>query len=238
MDESPLTDAHAELILRILQAIETGRADGDYSLVSLMHDGEGSRLQVTLGVQFDEKSGQLKKVLELYCSRGGEGAERLAPFLEKVNTFASHSATALALDQNFQAVLRSLGPDPIMQEVQDEFFSSETWAPAKRWADENGFTLPLSMLIIDDSFLQSGGILQFLRERFDQVPPARGGDEKAWIRAYTKTRHNWLFNSNNLALHNSSYRTRFFLSLLELDDWMLEGKRYVVNDVTLKGVLS
>jgi chitosanase len=237
-DQTKLTNAHAELILQILQAIETGRPDGDYGLVSLMHDGGGDRLQLTLGVQFDEKSGDLEKVLELYCDRGGDAAERLEPFIGKINKFANHSATVLALDQNFQAVLRSLGKDPIMQDVQDEIFSAETWAPAKHWADANGFGLPLSMLVIDDSFLQSGGILQFLRERFEEVPPARGGEEKAWIRAYTQARHNWLSTSSNLAMRNSAYRTRFYLSLLELDDWMLEAERYAVNGVTLKGIAA
>jgi hypothetical protein len=35
------------------------------------------------------------------------------------------------------------------------------------------------MLIIDDSFLQSGGMLQFLRDRFEEVPPIRGVSDTA-----------------------------------------------------------
>jgi chitosanase len=236
-DESKLTDAHAELILQILQAIETGRAAGDYGLVSLMHDGEGDRLQVTLGIQFDEASGDLQKVLSAYCQKGGPAADHLSHFIAKVNRFASNSATVLAHDQNFQSILRSLGAEPAMRAAQDEIFDSETWGPAKKWFDSEGFTLPLSMLVIDDSFLQSGSILSFLRERFEEVPPARGGDEKAWIRAYTEVRHKWLSSSNNTALRNSSYRTRFYLSLLELEDWNLTGGRYSVNGVSIKGIV-
>lgn len=233
-----LTDTHAQLILQILQAIETGRPDGDYGLVSLMHDGEGDRLQVTLGVQFDEASGDLKKVLSSYCQKRGEAWQRLLPYVAKVNHFASNSATVLSHDQNFQAVLRSLGNDPAMRKAQDEIFDSETWGPAKKWFDAEGLTLPLSMLVIDDSFLQSGSILGFLRDRFEELTPAAGGDEKAWIRAYTEVRHKWLSTSSRVAMRNSSYRTRFYLSLLELGDWMLAQGRYSVNDVAIKGMIA
>jgi len=65
-----------------------------------------------------------------------------------------------------------------MQSAQDPIFVAETWDPAQQWFDENGFTLPLSMLVIVDSLLQSGSMLWFLRQRFREVPPAKGGREK------------------------------------------------------------
>jgi chitosanase len=235
MSGAKITSAQEETILRILEAIETGRPGGDYGLVSLMHDGEGDRLQVTLGIQFDEASGDLKKVLGLYQSRSGPGAVFLAPHIQRINTFATRAATVLGLDESFHELLRGLGSDPIMQKAQDDVFEQETWAPAKAWADQNGFTLPLSLLVIADSFLQSGSMLSFLRNRFVERVPARGGLEKSWIRAYVTVRHSWLRMSPNAALRSSSYRTRLYLSLLELQDWAVAERQYVVNGVEVKG---
>jgi chitosanase len=236
MSGAKITKAQEETILRILEAIETGRPGGDYGLVSLLHDGEGDRLQITLGIQFDEASGDLKKVLRLYQSRSGDAAPKLAPYIPRINTFATTSATVLGLDQGFHGLLRSLGSDPVMQNAQDDIFEQETWLPAKEWADQNGFTLPLSLLVIADSFLQSGSMLSFLRRRFVERVPARGGLEKSWIRAYVTVRHSWLKGSANAALRNSSYRTLLYLSLLELQDWALAEPQYVVNGVEVKAI--
>lgn len=231
-----LSDANNAVILQILQAIETGKAAGDYGLISLMHDGAGGRLQVTLGVQFDEASGQLAKVLQGYCSAApaSQGAAAIEPAIEKVNTFANSTATRLALDQPFHAILRSLGADPIMREVQDQLFESETLAPAAAWFKGYGFTLPLSMLVIQDSFLQSGGVLLSLRRQFAELPPVSGGDEKKWVSQYVQTRSDWLAGSSNSAMRASRYRTRFLLKLISAGDWELAGAKYTVNDVTIK----
>jgi chitosanase len=235
MSGAKITNAQEETILRILAAMETGRPDGDYGLISLIHDGQGDRLQVTLGIQFDEASGDLKKVLRLYQSRSGEATPKLLPFIPKINTYATRSATILSLDDSFHSLLRSLGSDSVMQQAQDDIFEQETWLPAKAWADQNGFSLPLSLLVIADSFLQSGGMLSFLRNRFVERTPARGGLEKSWIRAYVTVRHAWLKGSANAALRNSSYRTLLYLRLLELQDWALAEPEYVVNGVDVKG---
>ena len=68
-----------------------------------------------------------------------------------------------------------------MQRIQDDFFDKRYFQPAMQWADTNEFTLPLSALVIYDSFIHSGSILDFLRKRFPEVPPAKGGNEKTWI---------------------------------------------------------
>ena len=45
-----------------------------------------------------------------------------------------------------------------MRQTQDAFFDKVYFQPAKAWADAHGFTLPLSMLVIFDSFIHSGQI--------------------------------------------------------------------------------
>lgn len=64
-------------------------------------------------------------------------------------------------------------------------------------AAKNGFSLPLSALVIYDSFIHSGSILYFLRKRFHEMPTAKGGDEKTWIRQYVGVRQNCLRTTNS-----------------------------------------
>jgi hypothetical protein len=49
---------------------------------------------------------------------------------------------------------------------------------ACEWFKKNGFTLPLSMLVIYDSYIHSGGIRNDLRKRFAEWVPAEGRNEK------------------------------------------------------------
>jgi len=103
--------------------------------------------------------------------------------------------------------------------------------PRSEWFDENGFTLPLSMLVVSDSFLQSGSMLQFLRNRFKEGPPAKGGREKVFITDYTYVRNNWLFGHSNRAIRNSAYRTRCYLAQINSDNWNLDSLPIVMNGV-------
>ena len=103
-------------------------------------------------------------------------------------------------DDAFKSLLRAAGNDPVMQKARDFIFASEIWDLTQRWFNENGCTLPISMLVIADLFLQSGSILWFLRQRFKEVPPAKGGREKVFITSYTQPRHSWLSGSDNRAI--------------------------------------
>jgi chitosanase len=214
----------------VLKAAETGTPSGNYSLVTVLADGKNGRRQVTLGIQFDEASGDLGRVLDLYGKDGGRYAQELSRYRSLVDT-GDDVSTVLARDDTFKALLREAGGDPVMQAVQDNIFAAETWDPAQRWFNENGFTLPLSMLVISDSFLQSGSMLWFLRQRFKEVPPAKGGREKVFIADYTNHRHLWLSGSGNRAIHNSAYRTRCYLAQINSDNWDLDSLPIVMNGV-------
>jgi len=214
----------------VLKAAETGTASGDYSLVTVLADGKGGRRQVTLGIQFDEASGDLGRVLDLYAKNGGRHAQELSRYRQLIDT-GDNTSTVLAKNNTFKALLKRAGSDPVMQAVQDNIFASETWDPAQRWFTENGFTLPLSMLVIADSFLQSGLMLQFLRNRFREVPPAQGGREKVFITDYTYVRNNWLSDHPNRAIHNSAYRTRCYLAQINSENWNLDSLPIVMNGV-------
>src|ERR1700751_3135366 len=66
-----------DLVIRIIRVFETGADSGEYGLVTLLHDGAGGRLQVTLGIQFDEHSGDLARVLNGYVAALGMYAPQL-----------------------------------------------------------------------------------------------------------------------------------------------------------------
>jgi chitosanase len=102
--------------------------------------------------------------------------------------------------------------------VQEAFFDRTYFLPAMRWAEQNGFKLALSMLVIFDSFIHSGSIRPDIRKRFPEVPPAKGGDEKAWIGAYTRERQEWLVE---IGLKATTYRTRCYLEQIASGNWNL-----------------
>ena len=166
----------------------------------------------------------------MYLENGGRYVRMLSNYRRKVNT-GDRVSTVLAKSDSFKALLKRAGSDPVMQEAQDTIFAAETWDPAQRWFDENGFTLPLSMLVIADSFLQSGSMLQFLRNRFREGPPAKGGREKVFITDYTYVRNNWLSGHPNRAIHNSAYRTRCYLAQINSENWNLDSLPIVMNGV-------
>lgn len=127
----------------------------------------------------------------------------------------------LVNDTEFINALKSAGKEEIMQEVQDEFFDETYFSPAYNWFKNNGFILPLSMLVIYDSYIHSGGILTFLRNRFKEVPPASGGDEKTWIEQYVSTRKSWLANHSNKILRNTVYRMKTMQDCIDNNNWDL-----------------
>jgi chitosanase len=227
-----ISDSTINKILSVLKAAETGSASGDYSLVSLLHDGINDCLQVTYGIQFDEASGDLARVLTNYSQGSGQFVGQLTPYIGSCNIILPDpNATELSQDTAFQSLLQQAGADTAMQQVQDSLFESETWTPALNWAKIEGFTLALSLLVISDSFLQSGEIPTFLRDQFAAVPPIDGGDEKTWITEYTAVRNNWLLTSGDTALENSAYRTECYVGLIENNDWDL------TSTINMNGVL-
>lgn len=96
--------------------------------------------------------------------------------------------------------------------------SSRPWAG---WATGNGFTLGLSALVIYDSFIHSGGILDFLRARFSERPPARGGNKERWISQNIEVRHAWLSSHHRPAVRSSRYRTRDLRREIGRGNWDL-----------------
>jgi hypothetical protein len=85
------------------------------------------------------------------------------------------------------------------------------------------------MLVIYDSFIHSGSILDFLRARFPERPPASGGDEATWITQYVRVRHEWLTHHSNPDVRPSSYRTRDLAREIAAGNWDLAIQPIMAN---------
>ena len=134
------------------------------------------------------------------------------------------------LDNVVERSLKQAGKeDPMMMKTQEEMFDKLYLGPAFGWAAKYGFGLPLSYLVIADSFLHSGSMLDFLMNRFPEKKPAAGGDSKVWITAYTKTRKDWLTSHSNSLLRNTVYRCNCYLIQIDKNNWDLEETPVVMH---------
>lgn len=212
-------------IQSIVNCFETGSVKGNYGDVSIFADGPGRTRQITFGKSQTTASGHLQSLLELYINKNGQYANDLKPFVGQIK-----SNLGLYQNKTLIETLKKSGADPIMVQCQDEFFDEKYWVPAMKWAESNGFTSNLSKLVIYDSFIHSGGILDFLRNRFPAKTPKNGGNEKDWITQYVNVRHNWLSNHSVPILRKTIYRTKDMKRAIESNDWNLDST-FIANGI-------
>lgn len=221
-----LTTTQRNLIERVINAIETGRPEGQYGALSIAADGPNNIRQLSYGRAQATEYGPLRQLVQMYVSAGGQYSAELAAYADRVGS------EALTWDANFKNLLKDAGRnDPVMQQVQDQFFEKIAFTPAMAWADDNGFTRPLSALVIYDSWIQSGRVLWLLRQRFSENPPALGGHEQTWISEYVRVRHEWLKSSARLAVRRSIYRTEAFKAQIAVANWDLGHVPVRVNGI-------
>lgn len=211
-----LTPQTRRFIQRIVNTFETGIPEGRYEALVRQPDGPGGRVQISFGKSQATEHGGLGALLEAYCAAPGHQVSELAAYLPQIGR------VALADDARFITLLMRAAQDPMMRVTQDAFFETAYLEPALAWARRQDFALPLSALVIYDSFIHSGSVLMFLRRRFAERPPGQGGDERAWIQAYLETRHDWLEGHRNRLVRNSAYRTRDMLREVARQNWDLE----------------
>jgi chitosanase len=206
----------------VVNVFETGSVVGKYgSLVKIKDysdpESHSNIVQITYGRSQTTEFGNLGSLIKMYVDANGLYSQQLKPYLNRVGKKPS-----LSTDKSFCKMLIDAGKnDPVMKNCQDEFFDSFYYLPAYGWFNQMGFILPLSMLVIYDSFVHSGGILSFLRERFPEKPPVKGGEEKRWISEYVDVRHEWLKNHTKKVLRETIYRTQCFKNQINTGNWDL-----------------
>jgi chitosanase len=210
-----------EKMNRVISAFESG---GNYGQIDLYSDGKDGRRQVTYGRYCTtEDGGGLKILINDYIKANGLHAKVLAN-----KYFAMNIATGvLWRSKKFISALKLAATDPIMHRVQDDFFDREYFDRARYWAQSYGFKLPLSMLVIYDSFIHSGSILDFLRKRFPELVPLVGGSEKIWIKKYCEVREKWLRTHERELLQLTACRPQAFLRAINDDNWNLEQPIFI-----------
>jgi chitosanase len=201
----------------VINCFETGGVKSNYANVDIFHDGPGDCLQVTYGFGLTQY-GNLGECIALYAAAGGRFSDDFRPYVGKIQS----SGLALVHDDHFLGLLKDAGHnDPLMVAVQDKMFDKRYYLPALAWATAEGFTLPLSALVVLDSYVHSGSILTCIRKKFAEVPPAAGGEEKAWVKAYVEARQSWLANHSRVVLHGTVYRTHTLLAAINTGNWGL-----------------
>ena len=214
------------LIKKVLLAFEQSATTIQYGKVYRFNDGPGNIKQVTLSFGATEY-GNLSTIVRRYVAKGGRVADRLQPYVEKIGK------TPLADDERFIKLLQEAGDDVAMQLIQDSAYEEMYIQPAMRWCEKNKLILPLSRLVVADSFLQSGSILSSLRNKFSAKIPSVGGDERKWTEAYCIVRKDWLANHSRKILNKTTYRMDFMLNCIEAEDWNLAKPEYRANGVKI-----
>ncbi len=221
-----LTPIQKSLIERVVNVFETGTPDGDYGNITIFHDGPHNIRQITYGRSQTTEYGKLRQLVQAYVAANGIFSQALRRYAEDVGS------RPLTDNHDFKNLLRRAGrEDSVMRRVQDQFFNDAYFRPAMAWADRERFTLPLSALVIYDSFIHSGSILWLIRQMFPENPPSLGGSEKAWTTAYVNARHKWLSTHHREIVRRTIYRTACFKQQIQKGNWNLSQVPIIANGV-------
>lgn len=227
-----LTPSQKLICERIINTFETGSPSGDYANISIFPDGPAGHRQITFGRSQTTEYGNLRELIQMYADANGKYSAALAPYVPQIGK------VPLVDNDTFKSLLRKAGrEDQVMRDTQDEFFDKRYFMPAMQWANDHGFSEPLSALVIYDSFIHSGGIMGFLRARFLEEPPSQGGNEKTWIREYVETRNDWLAGHGGI-LSNTVYRTKCLAREIAKGNWDLSQLPIMAHGVPVTDQIS
>jgi chitosanase len=216
-----------DTIIKILNCFETGKSETDYVSIFLYNDGPNNTKQVTLGRGYTEQ-GTLWDVFNEYKKLGGVNADELLSYkkykgdqsLPKNKEFLNLIINTAKNDENFK-------------NAQDIIFDLLYWDKAYNWFEKNNFVLPLSLSVIQDSYLHSGSMMSFLTNKFAEKTPKNKGNEKKWIIDYVNVRKQWLKTNSRKILNNTVYRQDFFIEQIEKNNWQLNIFPIIANGVKI-----
>ena len=199
----------------IVNIFETGSVHGDYGQVTVQRNDAGhltyGRSQATLA------SGNLHLLVKSYCEAPGAlFAGDLDTYLDKL------AARDLALDNDaiLRNILHDAGGDPVMHDVQNQFFDRVYWNPAAQSSANLNFTEALSAAVVYDSCIH--GSWHKVRDMTTaQLGAPSVVGERPWIENYVRTRKNWLGSSPNPLLQRTVYRMESFEQMIASALWGL-----------------
>jgi chitosanase len=215
------------LIKKILLAFEQSSTSIKYDAIYKYDDGPNDKKQITVSFGITEY-GNLKSLVKSYCFKNGRHSSEFTPYIPKIGV------ESLVEDTKFLQLLKeSSANDPVMQMCQEESYDSMYINPDYAFCEKNKLELPLSKLVICDSYLHSGSILSSLRNSFSESVPVNGGNEKVWVESYCKARRSWLANHSRKILNKTVYRMDFMIDRIEKGDWELTQSPFNANGVKI-----
>jgi chitosanase len=225
-----LTELQKRTAQAIVNIFETGKVQGDYGNVTYVVGDAG---QLTYGrSQTTLPTGNLYLLIRAYC--GTEGCQygaALEPYLPALKA----RDPKLNTDMSLRDLLRAAGADPVMENVQDDFFDRVYWNPALGAAQAIGIQTPLGVATVYDSVVHGGW-----KTVRDQTAAGYGlpnnVGEQPWIGRYIASRRQWLANGYPL-LRKTVYRMDALNALVQAANWNLDLPIVVrgrtVNETTL-----
>ena len=214
-DPVPLTDTQVRAAQAIVNLFETSAVLGVYGQVTVIAGDTGhltyGRSQTTLS------TGNLHLMVQRYCAVPGA---RFAAPLEGYLARLQARDVALDHDAYLANLLRACADDPLMRDVQDEFFDEHYWKPALASAAHVGVRSALGIAVVYDSTVH--GSWEAIRDKvLHDAGPVSDLGEIAWIAAYIETRRSWLATSPRDDLRKCVYRMDAFGALAQAGHWGL-----------------
>lgn len=208
----------------VLSLFETGKlpSSKSYSTCTILPDGAG----ISYGKhQATDRANSLDRIVKAYIKAGGSHAASLQPFvarLEANETAKVDPKAPPAWAVDCMNVLKAAGQDPLMQKTQDAVFDEDYWKPAADLCAKMGLKTALAHLVIYDTTIHSGiGGVATIRKMFSESPPASGGSEHSYIRAYVNARRQWLATHPKPVVQKCVYRMDALMALVQAGNWDL-----------------
>ena len=184
----------------LVSAFENGTADIQYGYIDNLDDGRG----YTAGrAGFTSGTGDLLLVVQRYAQlAAGNALEKYLPALRKVN--GSDSVAGL---DGMEADWAAAAKDVAFRTAQDQINDEQYRQPARQLATALGLQWPLSKAAVYEAGIQHGygdnldTVNQIAERASAQVggSPAKGSDEKAWLKAFLQQRKQNLLHPANSA---------------------------------------
>lgn len=222
------------IIRKIINCFEQGKPEFQHHKIDNFRDGvfpgsSARQLQVTVSYGLTQ-TGVLPEFIKEYISIGGKFANQLKPYADKV------AKVSLSNDLNFQNILKKAAlEDKTYVDLIEDYFDRKYLNKALKWSSDNGFKTWLGKAVIADSFIHSGSILPFLRNRFPDKTPANGGEETKWLMAYLTVRKEWLKNHSDPILKKLWTRPQFYINELVRGNLELDKFPITPNGVKVNG---
>lgn len=220
-----ISEQQKKVIDSVLSINETGKlpTPNAYSTVTILKDGAG----ISYGKhQSTDRSGSLDAIVMRYLDLNGALASKFDPFLPKLSANFTTKVNPSSPPADVKALMNLLaeaGKDPLMQQAQDQVFDEMYWVPSVQKGTAMKVVLPLTYLALYDTCIHSGpGRIDALRKLFPQTPPASGGQEKSWTKAFLIARHTWLKSNSNPLVQSSADRVTAILKIVSADNWELK----------------